>query len=161
MVRAAFAVAETGSICLPDANLGVNALRYLSQHLIVLALRRTGFHLCCPRSTVSPDIAATMFLECSVEALDKAALRSTLEATPGSQAVDISAQCSNPDSEWNSDRLCASPSGMNSCIRWASALPRVGQIPAQRPARRPGFVRNPSTINRVFPSRNRAEAGRG
>ena len=36
VVRAAFAVAETGSICLTDANLGVNALGYLSQHLIVL-----------------------------------------------------------------------------------------------------------------------------
>jgi len=36
LVRAAFAVAETGSICLTDANLGVNALGYLSQHLLVL-----------------------------------------------------------------------------------------------------------------------------
>jgi L-lactate dehydrogenase complex protein LldG len=36
VVRAAFAVAETGSICLTDANLSVNALGYLSQHLIVL-----------------------------------------------------------------------------------------------------------------------------
>jgi L-lactate dehydrogenase complex protein LldG len=36
VVRAAFAVAETGSICLTDANLGVNALGYLPQHLIVL-----------------------------------------------------------------------------------------------------------------------------
>jgi L-lactate dehydrogenase complex protein LldG len=36
VVRAAFAVAETGSVCLSDANLGVNALGYLSQHLIVL-----------------------------------------------------------------------------------------------------------------------------
>jgi L-lactate dehydrogenase complex protein LldG len=36
VVRAAFAVAETGSICLTDANLDVNALGYLSQHLIVL-----------------------------------------------------------------------------------------------------------------------------
>jgi L-lactate dehydrogenase complex protein LldG len=36
VVRAAFAVAETGSICLTDANLGENALGYLSQHLIVL-----------------------------------------------------------------------------------------------------------------------------
>jgi L-lactate dehydrogenase complex protein LldG len=36
VVRAAFAVAETGSICLTDANLGLNALGYLSQHLIVL-----------------------------------------------------------------------------------------------------------------------------
>jgi L-lactate dehydrogenase complex protein LldG len=36
VVRAAFAVAETGSICLTEANLGVNALGYLSQHLIVL-----------------------------------------------------------------------------------------------------------------------------
>jgi L-lactate dehydrogenase complex protein LldG len=36
VVRAAFAVAETGSICLTDGNLGVNALGYLSQHLIVL-----------------------------------------------------------------------------------------------------------------------------
>jgi L-lactate dehydrogenase complex protein LldG len=36
VVRAAFAVAETGSICLTDANLAVNALGYLSQHLIVV-----------------------------------------------------------------------------------------------------------------------------
>jgi L-lactate dehydrogenase complex protein LldG len=36
VVRAAFAVAETGSVCLSDANLGVNALGYLSQHLVVL-----------------------------------------------------------------------------------------------------------------------------
>jgi L-lactate dehydrogenase complex protein LldG len=36
VVRSAFAVAETGSVCLTDANLGVNALGYLSQHLIVL-----------------------------------------------------------------------------------------------------------------------------
>ena len=36
VVRAAFAVAETGSVCLSDANLRVNALGYLSQHLIVL-----------------------------------------------------------------------------------------------------------------------------
>jgi L-lactate dehydrogenase complex protein LldG len=36
MVRAAFAVAKTGSICLTDANLGVNAPGYLSQHLLVL-----------------------------------------------------------------------------------------------------------------------------
>jgi L-lactate dehydrogenase complex protein LldG len=36
VVRAAFAVAETGSICLTDTNLGVNALGYLAQHLIVL-----------------------------------------------------------------------------------------------------------------------------
>jgi L-lactate dehydrogenase complex protein LldG len=35
VVRAAFAVAETGSI-LTDADLGVNALGYLPQHLIVL-----------------------------------------------------------------------------------------------------------------------------
>jgi L-lactate dehydrogenase complex protein LldG len=36
VVRAAFAVAETGSICLTGATLGVNALGYLSQHLVVL-----------------------------------------------------------------------------------------------------------------------------
>ena len=36
VVRAAFAVAETGSICLTDGGLGVNALGYLSQHLIAL-----------------------------------------------------------------------------------------------------------------------------
>jgi L-lactate dehydrogenase complex protein LldG len=36
VVRAAFGVAETGSICVTEANLGVNALGYLSQHLIVL-----------------------------------------------------------------------------------------------------------------------------
>jgi L-lactate dehydrogenase complex protein LldG len=36
VVRAAFAVAETGSVCLTEATLGVNALGYLPQHLIVL-----------------------------------------------------------------------------------------------------------------------------
>ena len=32
-------------------------------------------------------------------------------------------QCSKPESEWNSDRLCTSPSGMTSCIMRASASP--------------------------------------
>jgi L-lactate dehydrogenase complex protein LldG len=36
VVRASFAVAETGSLCLTAADLGVNALGYLPQHLIVL-----------------------------------------------------------------------------------------------------------------------------
>jgi L-lactate dehydrogenase complex protein LldG len=36
IVRAAFGVAETGSVLLSDAELGVNALAYLAQHLIVL-----------------------------------------------------------------------------------------------------------------------------
>ncbi len=36
VVRAAFAVAETGSVCLTDEALGVNTLGYLPQHLIVL-----------------------------------------------------------------------------------------------------------------------------
>jgi L-lactate dehydrogenase complex protein LldG len=36
IVRAAFAVAETGSCLLDDAGLGVNAVAYLAQHLIVL-----------------------------------------------------------------------------------------------------------------------------
>jgi len=36
IVRAAFAVAETGSVLLGDADLGVNAVAYLAQHLIVL-----------------------------------------------------------------------------------------------------------------------------
>jgi L-lactate dehydrogenase complex protein LldG len=36
VVRAAFAVAETGSVLLSDADLRVNALAYLAQHLIVL-----------------------------------------------------------------------------------------------------------------------------
>ncbi len=36
VVRAAFGVAETGSICLTDRELGVNTLGYLPQHLIVL-----------------------------------------------------------------------------------------------------------------------------
>lgn len=36
VVRAAFAVAETGSVCLTDEYLGVNTLGYLPQHLIVL-----------------------------------------------------------------------------------------------------------------------------
>jgi L-lactate dehydrogenase complex protein LldG len=56
IVRAAFAVAETGSVLLTDAALGVNALAYLAQHLIVLldpadivgnlhhAYRRPEFH---------------------------------------------------------------------------------------------------------------------
>ncbi len=36
VVRAAFAVAETGSVCLTDEALCVNTLGYLPQHLIVL-----------------------------------------------------------------------------------------------------------------------------
>ena len=36
VVRARFAVAETGSVCLTDDDLGVNTLGYLPQHLIVL-----------------------------------------------------------------------------------------------------------------------------
>ncbi len=36
VVRAAFAVAETGSVCLTDEELSVNTLGYLPQHLIVL-----------------------------------------------------------------------------------------------------------------------------
>ena len=36
IVRAAFAVAETGSVCLTESELGVNTLGYLPQHLIVL-----------------------------------------------------------------------------------------------------------------------------
>jgi L-lactate dehydrogenase complex protein LldG len=36
IVRAAFAVAETGSVLLQDADLQVNAVAYLAQHLIVL-----------------------------------------------------------------------------------------------------------------------------
>jgi len=36
VVRAAFGVAETGSIFLSESDLGMNALGYLSQHLVVL-----------------------------------------------------------------------------------------------------------------------------
>ena len=36
IVRASFAVAETGSVLLSDADLHVNAVAYLAQHLIVL-----------------------------------------------------------------------------------------------------------------------------
>ncbi|MFT9178759.1 MAG: LUD domain-containing protein [Zymomonas mobilis] len=36
IVRASFAVAETGSLCLTDSNFGINTLGYLPQHLIVL-----------------------------------------------------------------------------------------------------------------------------
>ncbi|MBV9750671.1 MAG: LUD domain-containing protein [Acetobacteraceae bacterium] len=36
VVRAAFAVAETGSLCLTEAELGINTLGYLPQHLIAL-----------------------------------------------------------------------------------------------------------------------------
>ena len=36
VVRAAFAVAETGSVCLTEAELGVNTLGYLPQRLLVL-----------------------------------------------------------------------------------------------------------------------------
>ena len=36
IVRAAFGVAETGSVCLTETELGVNTLGYLPQHLIVL-----------------------------------------------------------------------------------------------------------------------------
>ncbi len=36
IVRASFGVAETGSVLLSDADLGINALGYLAQHLVVL-----------------------------------------------------------------------------------------------------------------------------
>ena len=36
VVRAAFGVAETGSVCLTDEALGINTLGYLPQHLVVL-----------------------------------------------------------------------------------------------------------------------------
>jgi L-lactate dehydrogenase complex protein LldG len=36
VLRAAFGVAETGSVCFTEAELGVNAIGYLPQHLIVL-----------------------------------------------------------------------------------------------------------------------------
>ncbi len=36
VVRAAFAVAETGSVLLTEHELGVNSLAYLAQHLVVL-----------------------------------------------------------------------------------------------------------------------------
>ncbi len=36
IVRAAFGVAETGSVCLTERELGVNTLGYLAQHLVVL-----------------------------------------------------------------------------------------------------------------------------
>ena len=35
-MRASFGVAETGSVLLSDADLGINAVAYLAQHLIVL-----------------------------------------------------------------------------------------------------------------------------
>jgi L-lactate dehydrogenase complex protein LldG len=56
VVRAAFGVAETGSVWLSEAEFGVNALGFLSQHLVVLldphdivpnlhhAYRQRGFH---------------------------------------------------------------------------------------------------------------------
>jgi hypothetical protein len=51
IVRAAFAVAETGSVCLTEAELGVNTLGYLPQHLVVLqnpAVRRAKHPPCLP-----------------------------------------------------------------------------------------------------------------
>ena len=36
VARAAFGVAETGSVCLTEAELGLNTLGYLPQHLIIL-----------------------------------------------------------------------------------------------------------------------------
>ena len=36
VTRALFAIAETGTVALPDAVLGVNAVAYLAQHLVVL-----------------------------------------------------------------------------------------------------------------------------
>lgn len=36
IARALFAIAETGTVALPDTLLGVNAMAYLAQHLIVL-----------------------------------------------------------------------------------------------------------------------------
>ena len=36
IVRAAFGIAETGSVALTERELGVNTLAYLAQHIIVL-----------------------------------------------------------------------------------------------------------------------------
>ncbi len=36
VLRAAFGVAETGSVCFTEAELGVNSVAYLAQHLLVL-----------------------------------------------------------------------------------------------------------------------------
>ena len=46
-----------------------------------------------------------------------------LPAGSRSQADELWTQCSNAGSEWNSDRLCTSASGMNSCMNRVSALP--------------------------------------
>jgi len=48
VVRAAFGVAETGSVALGERELGVNALGFLSQHLVVLL----------DPAAILPDIAA-------------------------------------------------------------------------------------------------------
>ena len=48
VVRAAFGVAETGSVALGERELGVNALGFLSQHLVVLL----------DPAAIVPDIAA-------------------------------------------------------------------------------------------------------
>ena len=48
VVRAAFGVAETGSVALSERELGVNALGFLSQHLVVLL----------DPAAIVPDIAA-------------------------------------------------------------------------------------------------------
>ena len=50
--EASFGVAETGSVCLTDADLGVNTLGYLPQHLIVLSILPTSSSTCTTRIDV-------------------------------------------------------------------------------------------------------------
>jgi L-lactate dehydrogenase complex protein LldG len=61
IVRASFAVAETGSVLLSDADLRVNAVAYLAQHLIVL-LDPTDIVVTCITPTAGPSSATGTML---------------------------------------------------------------------------------------------------
>lgn len=61
VVRAAFAIAETGTVALPDALLGVNAVAYLAQHIIVL-VDPADIVLTVQDAYRRPDMAAHAYL---------------------------------------------------------------------------------------------------
>jgi L-lactate utilization protein LutC len=59
VVRAVFAVAETGSVALSEREFGINALGFLSQHLVVLLDRRYSN---APWVTASASVAVDQLI---------------------------------------------------------------------------------------------------
>jgi len=53
VVRGAFGVAETGSVYLSETELGINALGFLPQHLLVLLIPRRSGPIC-----ITPTVGA-------------------------------------------------------------------------------------------------------